>query len=93
MYIYRIGAVIETDEGSFVIAEKKDGKPSRLEDVHKYVASVILLRHGEKARTIEELINMKVQSLQHQGKQRPIEEILEMKVIEYIRYNKLINFK
>ena len=41
MYIYRIGAVIETDEGSFVIAEKKDGKPSRLEDVHKYVASII----------------------------------------------------
>ena len=61
MYIYRIGAVIETDEGSFVITEKQNGKPSKLEDLHKYVASITLLRHQGKARTIEEILNIKVE--------------------------------
>ncbi|MGX7596330.1 hypothetical protein ACWNS2_13945 [Planococcus plakortidis] len=61
MYIYRIGAVIETDEGSFVITEKQNGKPSKLEDLNKYVASITLLRHQGEARTIEEILNMKVE--------------------------------
>ena len=61
MYIYRIGAVIETDEGSFVITEKQNGKPSKLEDINKYVASITLLRHQGKARTIEEILKMKVE--------------------------------
>lgn len=93
MYIYRIGAVIETDEGNFVIAEKKNGKPSKLEDINKYVASDTLLRYQEKAKTIEELFTMKVKTLRHQGKERSIEEILKMKVEEYIGNNRLLNFK
>lgn len=61
MYIYRIGAVIETEEGSFVITEKQNGKPSKLEDLNKYVARITLLRHQGEARSIEEILNMKVE--------------------------------